>query len=217
MVASIVVLVLVVLGSGSSSDSGVATLVPFAWVTIITWIVTALTARRAAEQSPALRMCPGTATVFIARPPEQVWAFIRPAETTPQIQQTVRRGFSVPGTPRGVGEQQCFVSDAPFGRLQAEIVEVTAEQAGRLAVVRNVTGPPVRQQYELAQANGGTDLTYSIELSAMRWAVYNVHPKKQATAAAETYVASVKRLVESQPPFEPPAGVSASPPPNGPT
>lgn len=216
MTVSIMALVLVALGSGSRIDNGADVLLPLGWLVIFFSLVTSLTARRAAEQSPALRMWPGTASVFIARPPEDVWSFIRPAETTPMIQPAVRRGFTVPGTPSGVGEQQCFISEAPHGALQAGIVEVAEEQPGRSAVARNVTGPPMSHSYEVSHTVGGTQLTYSIELSAMRWAAYNVHPKKQAATAAEAYAAAVKRLVESRPPQAPPAAQFAVPPPFNP-
>ena len=216
MGASIMLLVLVALGSGSRIDNGSDLLVPLGLLVIISFLVASLTARRAGLQSPVLRLWPATASVFIARSPDEVWAFIRPAETTPMIQPTVRRGFTVPGTPAGVGEQQCFISDAPLGALEAVIVEVVDEQPGRLAGVRNVTGPPVNQRYEVTHTVGGTQLTYSIELSAMRWAAYHVHPKKQAAALAETYAAAVKRLVESQPPQTPPTAQFATPPPFSP-
>ncbi|MGB3412991.1 MAG: hypothetical protein WBA45_17565 [Microthrixaceae bacterium] len=210
MIVSIMALVVAALGSGSRVGNGADVLVPLGWLVIFLSILTSLTERPAAQQPPALRMWPGTASVFIARPPEDVWSFIRTAETAPMIQPAVRRGFTVPGSPIGVGEQQCFISEAPHDALQAGIIEVTEEQPGRSAVARSVTGPPVSQSYEVSHTIGGTQLTYSIKLSAMRWGPYFIHPRKQVAAAAEAYAASVKRLVESQPPQ---AGQLAVPPP----
>jgi hypothetical protein len=40
--------------------------------------------------------------------PETVWALIRPAENSVLLLDT-QRAFTVPGTPIGVGEQQCFI------------------------------------------------------------------------------------------------------------
>lgn len=139
--ASMTLLVMLALGSGSSMSLR-SLLAQLAWVVTVSYLVAALVARHANAIDAVVRMWSGTASVFIARPPAEVWRFIRPAETTPMITPTARRGFTVPGTPDGIGEQQCFVSDAPLGQLQAGIVEVIDEQPGRLAVVHNVTGPP---------------------------------------------------------------------------
>ena len=189
---------LLALSSGARDDNGAQVLVPVAATALIAWLVLALTQKTAEGISPALRVWSGTATEFIARPPGQVWAFVRPAENAPAIQPTVRRAFRVPGTPDGPGEQQCFISEGPLGMLVASVVEVVEESPGYFASVRSVTGPPQRQHYEVRATGGGSTLTLTIELSAMRWATYSVHPKKQAGAAAATYVSAVKRLVECQ-------------------
>ena len=70
MVGSIMTLVLVALRSGARVDNGSEVSVPLGWLVVISFLVTALTTRRAGLQAPVLRMWPGTATVFIARPPE---------------------------------------------------------------------------------------------------------------------------------------------------
>src|SRR3954451_10067934 len=46
------------------------------------------------------------------RSSEEVWAFIRPAESAVIIQEDIVRAFTVPGTGAGVGEQQCFIRSA---------------------------------------------------------------------------------------------------------
>lgn len=94
-------------------------LVPLSMVAIVAAVVLMLTERKAAKISPGLRMWSGSATEYIARPPDQVWAFIRPADTAPAIQPQVRRAFRVPGTPDGPGEQQCFITDQTFQTVDA--------------------------------------------------------------------------------------------------
>jgi hypothetical protein len=199
MIAAAVLVVFLGLMSGGRDDNGAGVLVPPAAAACVAALVVMLTERKAAKIPPALRMWTGSATQFIARPPDHVWAFIRPAETAPAIQPEVRRAFKVPGTPDGPGEQQCFVAEGPLDMLAAGVVEVIEEAPGHLARVRSVTGPPQSQRYEVSATAGGSLLTYTVELSAVRWAPYTVHPRGQAAEAAAKYVASVKRLMESQP------------------
>lgn len=190
----------------------------FALVAAVAALVATLTNRAAMAQSAALRMWAGTATVVIQRAPAEVWAFVRRADTAPLVQPTVRRGFKVPGTPDGPGEQQAFIHAEPSGTLAAQVVEVVDEQPGVSTVVRNVTGAPVHQQYDLAAVpGGGTTLTCTIELSGLRWTPYRVHPRRQAAAAAEAYVNAVKAVIESQPPpFGPSGALPMAPPPTPP-
>src|SRR3954463_12080380 len=45
----------------------------------------------------------------LRHPPGAVWALIYPAECAPLLSSTTSRGFKVPGTPDGLGEQQCLI------------------------------------------------------------------------------------------------------------
>ena len=216
MFASITALVLMALASGPRTDNGADVLVPLAWLVIASFLVMALTARRAGLQPPVIRMWPASSSVVIARPPEEVWAFIRPPETSSLINPKVRRAFTVPGTPLGTGEQQCHISETPLGVLHAGVIEVVDEQPGRSARVVNVTGPRFDQYYDVAPSAKGTRLTYDIEISAARWGFYNIHPRHQAERMTWDYVTAVKRVIESQPPGQPPTGQGPNPSPTDP-
>jgi len=141
-----------------------------------------------------------TATTTIARPPDQVWEFIRPAETAPLLQPEVRRAFHVPGTPSGVGEQQAAVIEGPDGTQLAVIHEITELRPGEYAETRSVTWPPSRQTFRLEPAPGGTTLTYTTEVSGARWWQPRTLVHKAVVASAQRYVDAVKRVMESEPP-----------------
>lgn len=209
---ALVGLVLLGLGSRSRTVSDADPTYVLAVTAMLSWIVTMATIGPASRHLPALRSWSATATTLINRPPDQVWAFIRAAETTPLVQPEVLRGFSVAGTPRGVGEQQAFIQDGPAGMKAAGVIEVIEEHHGVFASTRNVTGIPGQQSFRVDAAPGGTTLTYTLEVSGARWAAHPTHPRRQAAVAAQRYVESVKRVMESQPPAPP----AATQPPLGP-
>src|SRR5690606_14736564 len=63
---------------------------------------------------------------------------IKPAEKAPLLDPTIRRGYRVPGTPEGLGEQQAFE------HLDGSItmIEVVEYQHARRAVIRSVSPKP---------------------------------------------------------------------------
>ncbi len=197
MVAAVTALVLTSLRRGSMTDDGAS--VALAWISVGATIVVLVTARSAAARLPAMRACQGTAMRFIARSPEDVWNFIRPAESAVQTQTACRRGFTVPGTGPGVGEQQGFVSDGLFGLQQAGVVEVVEERPGAMAIVRSVTGLPATQRYEVVPVEGGADLYYTDEIPCARWSPWRNRVEQQVRRGAQEYVTQVKRLVEALP------------------
>ncbi len=205
-------LVLVGLGSRSRTVNDADLTYVLACTALLSGILAMATSGPASRHLPVLRSWGVRATTLINRPPDQVWAFIRAAETMPLVQPEVMRGFSVPGTPRGVGEQQAFIQDGPAGMKLAGVVEVTEEHHGVYAATQNVTGLPGRQTFRVDPVPGGTTLTYTLEISGARWAAHPTHPRKQAAVAAQRYVESVKRVIESQPPAPP----AAPQPPLGP-
>lgn len=174
-------------------------LVALASVAVVALLVLLATDQAARLHFPAMRFWSGTASVVISRPPHEVWSFIRTADTAPLLQSNIHRAFTVPGTPDGVGEEQAFICDGPDGGLCVNVLEVVQEEPGVSASVRAVTGAPIRQRYQVAASPGGSLLTFTTDLSAARWAVHTVHPRKQAQAEAERYVASVKGVMESHP------------------
>lgn len=96
-------------------------------------------------------------------PPGAVWALIHPAEYAPLLSSTTARGFKVPGTSDGVGEQQCFVDLEG----NASIVEVIDFEMGRCATTRVVSpSPPVptRTRFEIQPVDAGCIVTVTTEV-----------------------------------------------------
>jgi hypothetical protein len=202
--AAITVAIVVIVWSAiTGHDFDPATLrnvrVAMVLLAVVGVLVVLLTGRRASNKAPMTRQWTASASATINRPPRDVWNLIRAAETAPLVDPGIERGSVVAGTPRGVGEQQEFLTRCPDGTLTSGIVEVVAEQPGQWAQVRSVTGPPSLQNYRLTSIPGGTEFSYELTVTALRWSAYHRHPKKLAADAAEKYVANVKRVVEALP------------------
>jgi len=92
---------------------------------------------------------------------ETVWALIRPAESAALLS-PVDRASSIPGTPIGVGEQQCFIR----AEGKASILEVIAEQSGRSARTKTIcpSGDPTQGTYDLQPEGTGCRLIYGVEV-----------------------------------------------------
>jgi uncharacterized protein YjeT (DUF2065 family) len=71
-------------------------------------------------------------------PCETVWTLIKPAEKAPLIEPTIRRGYRVPGTPEGLGEQQAF----EYLDGNVSMIEVVEYQHAHRAVIRQVSPAP---------------------------------------------------------------------------
>lgn len=102
-------------------------------------------------------------TALLSWPCETVWDLIKPAEKAPLLDPSIRRGYRVPGTPDGLGEQQALE------RLDGStvIIEVIEYEHGRLAVTRQVS-PPLAEQLRTVQtvepAEGGCVYTIAVEV-----------------------------------------------------
>ncbi|MBT2532903.1 hypothetical protein J7E83_12375 [Arthrobacter sp. ISL-48] len=121
-------------------------------VALLLWVGSNNSAARAAKA--------GTVTVEETAAfnvdPLKVWSVIRPAESA-VLFSDAQRAFTVPGTPLGVGEQQCFI-----GRDGAAcIIEVIDEEVPRWAATKTVTptGVATRQTYKLEPTPSGCTLT----------------------------------------------------------
>ena len=92
-----------------------------------------------------------------------VWALIKPAESAPILEPSIRRGYHVPGTPLGLGERQAFeLIDGT-----TTIAEVVEYEHGRRAVtvqVSPVPDVPVRYVHSLEPVEGRCRLSFEIEL-----------------------------------------------------
>ena len=94
---------------------------------------------------------------------QTVWALIRPAESA-VLTGNALRAFTVPGTPSGIGEQQCFIqSDG-----SVSILEIVGEEAPHWATTRVVTPSEsdIRQTYQLEPTSTGCFLKIGIALEA---------------------------------------------------
>lgn len=94
-----------------------------------------------------------------------VWSLIRPAESAVLLS-NAQRAFTVPGTPVGVGEQQCFI-----GRDgSVSIIEVIGEESPWWATTRPISPGEMtsRSTYRLEPTSTGCTLTLGtvIELPA---------------------------------------------------
>jgi hypothetical protein len=85
-----------------------------------------------------------------------VWSLIRPAESAVLLN-GVQRAFTVPGTPTGVGEQQCFIRRDG----SVSIMEIVGEESPWWATARPVTPEGVlrRSTYRLEPTTNGCTLT----------------------------------------------------------
>lgn len=92
-----------------------------------------------------------------------MWELIRPAESAVLLG-NAQRAFTVPGTPDGVGEQQCFIG----GDGSVSIIEVVGEECPRWATTRVITPTEgeVRQTYELEPTRRGCSLRIGVFLEA---------------------------------------------------
>lgn len=101
---------------------------------------------------------------------ELVWNVIKPAERAAALDPAIRRGYRVPGTPLGLGEQQAFE------RVDGStvIVEVIEYEEGRRATLRPVS-PTAVEDWRITESvepvGGGCRyaVTFEIDLPAGRW------------------------------------------------
>ena len=98
---------------------------------------------------------------------DRVWNLIKPPEKAPLLHPKIRRGYRVPGTPDGVGEQQAFELDNGI----MMVLEVTELTPGRRAVVRMVSPPPdvpFAVSFELTPVDDGCLYRHQMELDLPR-------------------------------------------------
>lgn len=124
-----------------------------------------------------------------------VWALIRPAESATLLGDA-RRAFTVPGTPTGVGEQQCFIA----GDGSVSIVEVVAEESERWSTTRVVTPSEVdiRATFQLEPTATGCLLQVGVALegriSSERLSTY----EESWRGHARRYLARVTQILDLQ-------------------
>ena len=96
---------------------------------------------------------------------DAVWALIKPAENAHLLDPRMRRGFHVPGTPLGLGEQQAFeLLDGT-----TTVIEVVEYDPNRRAVTRQVSPAqplPMRVVHSLNPVSSGCRYTFGYEIDA---------------------------------------------------
>ncbi|HEX8082095.1 MAG TPA: SRPBCC family protein [Jatrophihabitans sp.] len=96
-------------------------------------------ARRRLQQLPTgLATVSLRETAYLPVPPATVWALLHPAESAPLINPDIVKGYRVPGTPDGVGEQQAFIDTAG----NTTVIEVIEYSHGQRATTRQVSPKP---------------------------------------------------------------------------
>ncbi|HEX9227309.1 MAG TPA: hypothetical protein VF885_11755 [Arthrobacter sp.] len=109
-----------------------------------------------AAASGVTKTCSAHASEAFEHDAQTVWSLIRPAESAVLLADA-QRAFTVPGTPAGVGEQQCFI-----GRDgSVSIIEVIAEESPWWATTRTIAPGKVdsRSTYRLEPTPTGCTLT----------------------------------------------------------
>jgi hypothetical protein len=134
-----------------------------------------------------------------------VWDLIAPAEKSPLIDPSIRRGYHVPGTPDGLGGQQAFE------RLDGSttIIEIIEFQPGRRAGIRQVS-PPGKEDYQSIQSVqpsvGGCVYTMRLEIDLPRGR--HIPPEGEAIfrAFAHQQIAQIRQALAAidGPPFASP-------------
>lgn len=138
-----------------------------------------------------------TERIFIARPAEDVWAFVQPAETSVFTDDRVVRAFTVPGTPVGdVGEIQCQVIRFQEGVILGVLSEVVELDPGRRAVTRSLSHANESGSVTTVEPlDGGCSL--QIEFRDTHTGPGFEAARAQMSEAAHRYLFKVKSCVET--------------------
>lgn len=113
-------------------------------------------------------------SALLPAPPAVVWAMVKPAENGPLFDPRISRGFQVPGTPDGLGEQQCMMLVDGTTSI-SEVIEYHESDGGGRAVTRQVSPPlprDARTVHDVHAAPGGSVMVIRLELWAPTGAVW---------------------------------------------
>lgn len=124
-----------------------------------------------------------------------VWSLIRPAESAVLLSDA-QRAFTVPGTPAGVGEQQCFVRRDG----SVSIIEVVGEEGPWWATTRPISPREVnsRSTYRLEPTSTGCTLTVGtvIELPANQG--FTEEPDQRWETQMRPYLTRIKEVLSAR-------------------
>jgi hypothetical protein len=150
---------------------------------------------RAAIASAPTKTYSAQATEAFDYDAQTVWSLIRPAESAILLADA-QRAFTVPGTPIGVGEQQCFI-----GRDGAvSIIEVIGEESPWWATTRPVTSDKTnsRSTYTLEPTPTGCTLTMGTVLELPAGAHVAEDPQNWWESHARLYMKRVNEVLSAQ-------------------
>lgn len=126
---------------------------------------------------------------------ETLFALIRPAESSVLLS-NAKHAFTVPGTPDGVGEQQCFIPENGC----VSIIEVVAEERPWRAYTRGVTHNEAdsRDSYELEPSGSGCKLTIGTSLQIPAGLRLSKKQQTEWRESTRQYMARAKQVLASQ-------------------
>lgn len=124
-----------------------------------------------------------------------VWSLIRPAESAVLLSDALR-AFKVPGTPSGVGEQQCFI-----GRDgSVSIIEVIGEEGPWWATTRPIAPSEMntRSTYRLEPTSFGCTLTVGTVFEVPANTEFAGNPDEWWEAQMRPYLSRIKEVLSSR-------------------
>lgn len=131
--------------------------------------------------------------------PPVIWALVMPAENSPLFDPRISRGFQVPGTPGGLGEQQCAMHVDGTTTI-IEVVEFHETDDTRRAVTRQLSPSPVqsaRTVHEVHAAPGGSVMVIRSEVRAPVGAVWPAQAESQWHAHMADYFERVRAVLDA--------------------
>jgi len=138
-----------------------------------------------------------TNTIMIARPHDEVFAFLADLENLPQWNYALRETRKVTPGPVGVGTRYHQIRSVPTTREESlEVVEL--EAGHRLTVIGTLNELPARLSYVLAPVGDATALTNDVEL-AMSAALTLVAPlaARRIRAAVAANLDVLRQILET--------------------
>lgn len=126
---------------------------------------------------------------------QTVWSLIRPAESAVLLTDA-QRAFTVPGTPAGVGEQQCLI-----GRDgTASIIEVIGEESPKWATTRPLAPGKAntRTSYTLEPTPTGCALTVGMVIELKAGDKFAHDPQSWWESHARSYLKRVSEVLSAR-------------------
>jgi hypothetical protein len=124
-----------------------------------------------------------------------VWSLIRPAESAVLLS-NAQKAFTVPGTPAGVGEQQCFVSRDG----SVSIVEIIGENSPWWATTRPIAQSETNSRftYQIQPTPSGCTLTVGTVIEVAANAELAGDPDEWWEAQMRPYLSRVKEVLSAR-------------------